>query len=158
VEAVTAEEAAGGVAGVVLMGGRWDSVSLGLLEENERKGRGLPRFGFAREGVVPCGGLLRGRRKSRGGERCVRAVRVCGSVGGCRGDSVVASGGPGREKKKRKGRLFSGKPGRKSLFCANFELSFSNRLSMKIDPIYRAGQRVISSSMGKTSQPLIRLE
>jgi hypothetical protein len=31
-------------------------------------------------------------------------------------------------------------------------------LSMKIDPIYRAGQRVISSSMGKTSQPLIRLE
>jgi hypothetical protein len=70
---------------------------------------------------------------------------------------VVAAGGPGGEKKKE-GRLFSGKPGRKSLFYANFELSFSNRLSMKIDPIYRAGQRVISSSMGKTSQPLIRLE
>jgi hypothetical protein len=50
------------------------------------------------------------------------------------------------------------KTGRKSLFCANFELPFANRLSMKIDPIYRAGQRVISSSMGKTSQPLIRLE
>jgi len=63
-----------------------------------------------------------------------------------------------REKKKGEGRLFSGKPGRKSLFCANFELPFANRLSMKIDPIYRAGQRVISSSMGKTSQPLIRLE
>ena len=29
---------------------------------------------------------------------------------------------------------------------------------MKIDPIYRAGQRVISSSMETTSQPLIRLE
>jgi hypothetical protein len=64
------------------MGGRGDNVSLGLLEENERKGRGLPRFGFAREGVVHCCWLLRGRRKSRGGERCVRAVRVCGSMGG----------------------------------------------------------------------------
>jgi hypothetical protein len=50
------------------------------------------------------------------------------------------------------------KPGRKSLFCANFELPFANRLSMKISPIYRAGKRVILSSMGKTSQPLIRLE
>jgi hypothetical protein len=65
---------------------------------------------------------------------------------------------PVERKKKGEGRLFSGKPGRKSLFCANFELPFANRLSMKIDPIYRAGQRVISSSMGKTSQPLIRLE
>ena len=43
---------------------------LGLLEENERKGRGLPRFGFAREGAVPCCWLLKGRRKSnRLGER-----------------------------------------------------------------------------------------
>jgi len=47
------------------MGGRGGSVSLGLLEENERKGRGLPRFGFAREGVVPCCWLLKGRRKSK---------------------------------------------------------------------------------------------
>jgi hypothetical protein len=93
--------------------------------------------------------LLRGRRKSRGGERCVRAVRVCVGLWG--GWTTV-------ERKKKEGRLFVGKPGRKSLFCANFELSFANRLSMKIDPIYRAGQRVISSSMGKTSQPLIRLE
>jgi hypothetical protein len=60
------------------MGGRRDSVSLGLLEENERKGRGLPRFGFAREGVVPCCGLLRGRRKSRGGgEVCEGCSGVC---------------------------------------------------------------------------------
>jgi hypothetical protein len=57
-------------AGFVLMGGRGDSVSLGLLEENERTGRGLPRFGFAREGAVPCSWLLRGGRKSnRLGER-----------------------------------------------------------------------------------------
>jgi hypothetical protein len=48
--------------------------------------------------------------------------------------------------------------GQESLFCANFELSFANPLSMKINPIYRAGKRVILSSMGKTSQPLIRLE
>ena len=76
-------------------------------------------------------------------------------------DGGEVSGGvwrPRWREKKREGRLFSGKPGRKSLFCANFELSFANPLSMKIDPIYRAGQRVISSSMGKTSQPLIRLE
>jgi hypothetical protein len=130
------------------MGGRGDSVSLGLLEENERKGRGLPQSGFAREGVVPCCWLLRGRRKSRGGERCVRAVRVCGSVGGW---TTV------KKKKGREGCLQENRVG-KSLFCANFELSFANPLSMKIDPIYRAGQRVISSSMGKTSQPLIRLE
>jgi hypothetical protein len=93
--------------------------------------------------------LLRGRRKSRG-------VALEEGLFGC----VWVCGGAGlrwREKKKE-GRLFVGKPGRKSLFCANFELSFANRLSMKIDPIYRAGQRVISSSMGKTSQPLIRLE
>ena len=72
----------------------------------------------------------------------------------------VSGGGwrPRWREKKGEGTLFAGKPGRKNLFCANFELSFANRLSMKIDPIYRAGQRVISSSMGKTSQPLIRLE
>jgi hypothetical protein len=48
--------------------------------------------------------------------------------------------------------------GQESLFCAHFELPVANRLSMKIAPIYRAGKRVILSSMGKTSQPLIRLE
>ena len=130
------------------MGGRRDSVSLGLLEENERKGRGLPRFGFAREGVVPCCGLLRGRRKSRGGGE------VCE---GCSGVWVCGGLDYGEKKKGREGCLQENRVG-KSLFCANFELSFANPLSMKIDPIYRAGQRVISSSMGKTSQPLIRLE
>jgi hypothetical protein len=102
----------------VLIGGRGDSVSLGLLEENERKGRGLPRFGFAREGVVPCCWLLRGRRKSRGGERCVRAVRVCGSVGGLDYGRLSLVEGVKLEKRK----LVAGKPGWKSLFCANFEL------------------------------------
>jgi len=43
------------------MGGRGGSVSLGLLEENERKGRGLPWFGFAGEGVVPCCWLPEGK-------------------------------------------------------------------------------------------------
>jgi hypothetical protein len=63
-----------------------------------------------------------------------------------------------REKKKeREGCLQENRAG-KAYFVPTFELSFANRLSMKIDPIYRAGQRVISSSMGKTSQPLIRLE
>jgi hypothetical protein len=94
--------------------------------------------------------VAEGKKKIKGrGEVCEGCSGVCGSVGG------LDYGG---EKKKKEGRLFVGKPGRKSLFCANFELSFANRLSMKIDPIYRAGQRVISSSMGKTSQPLIRLE
>ena len=50
------------------------------------------------------------------------------------------------------------KPGRKAYFVPTLSSPFANPLSMKIDPIYRAGQRVISSSMGKTSQPLIRLE
>jgi hypothetical protein len=44
------------------MGGRGDSVSLGLLEENERKGRGLPRFSFAGEGLS----LVAGCRKGNG--------------------------------------------------------------------------------------------
>jgi hypothetical protein len=92
--------------------------------------------------------LLRGRRKSRGGERCVRAVRVCVGLWG--------AGLRWREKKKE-GRLFAGKPGRKAYFVPTLSSLFANPLSMKIDPIYRAGQRVISSSMGKTSQPLIRL-
>ena len=90
------------------MGGRWDSVSLGLLEENERKGRGLPRFGFAREGVVPCCGLLRGRRKSRGGGE------VCEGLWGMQRRSVVASGGPGGEKKK-KGKAVFRKTGQEKL-------------------------------------------
>jgi hypothetical protein len=87
--------------------------------------------------------LLRGRRKSRGVERCVRAVRGAGLR--WRG-------------KKKKGKAVCRKPGRKAYFVPTLSSSFANPLSMKIDPIYRAGQRVISSSMGKTSQPLIRLE
>jgi hypothetical protein len=70
------------------------------------------------------------------------------------GGLELAAGGEKRGKR----RLVAGKPGRKSLFCAKFELPPSNRLSMKINHIYRAGKRVILSSMGKTSQPLIRLE
>jgi hypothetical protein len=62
-----------------------------------------------------------------------------------------------RKKKEREGCLQENRAG-KAYFVPTFELSFANRLSMKIDPIYRAGQRVISSSMGKTSQPLIHLE
>jgi hypothetical protein len=77
------------------------------------------------------------RRWFRWGERLRVSVSCCG------------------EEKKR---LVAGKPGKKSLFCANFELTPLHRLSMKIAPIYRAGKRVILSSMGKTSQPLIRLE
>jgi hypothetical protein len=93
--------------------------------------------------------LLRGRRKSRGvalEEGLFGFVWVCGGAG------------LRWREKKRKGRLFAGKPGRKAYFVPTLSSSFANRLSMKIDPIYRAGQRVISSSMGKTSQPLIRLE
>ena len=74
------------------------------------------------------------------------------------GGEISGGGWKPRRREKREGRLFAGKPGRKSLFCVNFELPVANRLSMKIDPIYRAGKRVILSSMGKTSQPLIRLE
>jgi len=42
-------------------------------------------------------------------------------------------------------------------FSANFELDFFF-LSMKYAPIYRDTKRVILSSTGKKSQPLIRLE
>jgi hypothetical protein len=43
-------------------------------------------------------------------------------------------------------------------FSANFELVFSSPLSMQFAPIYMDGKRVILSSTGKKSQPLIRLE
>jgi len=92
------------------------------------------------------------KKKIKGSGARRRAVRVC----------VGLWGGAGlrwREKKKkeREGCLQE-KPGRKAYFVPTLSSPFSNPLSMKIDPIYRAGQRVISSSMGKTSQPLIRLE
>ena len=57
------------------------------------------------------------KKKIKGSGARRRAVRVC----------VGLWGGAGlrwREKKKRKGRLFAGKTGQKSLFCANFELPF----------------------------------
>jgi hypothetical protein len=95
-----------------------------------------------------------GKKKIKGkGEVCegCSGVCVCGGL-----DYGRLSLVEGEEAGKRK--LVAGKPGWKSLFCANFELPVANPLSMKIDPIYRAGKRVISSSMGKTSQPLIRLE
>jgi hypothetical protein len=74
------------------------------------------------------------------------------------GGEISGGGWRPRRREKRKRRLVAGKPGRKSLFCANFELPLANRLSIKIAPIYRAGKRVILSSMEKMSQPLIRLE
>jgi len=94
--------------------------------------------------------VAEGKKKIKGrGEVCEGCSGVCGSVGG------LDYGG---EKKKKEGRLFARKPGRKAYFVPTLSSPFANPLSMKIDPIYRAGQRVISSSMGKTSQPLIRLE
>ena len=86
--------------------------------------------------------------------RVVRLLRVCRWKEKNRG--ADAGGAEGEEAGKRK--MFAGKTRRKSLFCANFELRLSNRLTMKILSIYRAGKRVILSSMGKKSQPLIRLE
>ena len=74
---------------------------------------------------------------------------MCGSVG------ELDYGG---EKKKEREGCLQEKPGKKAYFVPTLSSSLANLLSMKIDPIYRAGQRVISSSMGKTSQPLIRLE
>ena len=70
------------------------------------------------------------------------------------GGLELAAGGEKRERES----WLQEKPGRKNLFCANFELPKKSPLSMKIAPIYRPGKRVILSSMGKTSQPLIRLE
>jgi len=115
VEAVTAEEAAGGVAGVVLMGGRWDSVSLGLLEENERKGRGLPRFGFAREGGCPLWRVAEGKKKIKGrGEVC----EGCSGVWVCGGMQRRLSGGvwrPRWREKKKKGKAVFRKTGQEKL-------------------------------------------
>jgi len=70
--------------------------------------------------------------------------------------SVVAAGSHGGEKKEREGWLQENRAGK--AYFVNFALPPANRLSMKIAPIYRAGKRVILSSMGKMSQPLIRLE
>jgi hypothetical protein len=73
------------VAGVVLMGGRGGSVSLGLLEENERKGRGLPRFGFAGEGVVPCCWLPEGKWGCRDGRGESEGILFCQREGRVKG-------------------------------------------------------------------------
>jgi len=71
--------------------------------------------------------------------------------------SVVAAGGHDGEKKEREGWLQENRAG-KAYFVPILSSIPPNRLSMKIAPIYRVGKRVILSSMGKTSQPLIRLE
>ena len=63
-----------------------------------------------------------------------------------------------RQREQKKSENWLQEPGRKSLFCADFGPFFLNPLTMKIAPIYRVGKRVILSSMGKNSQPLIRLE
>ena len=65
----------------------------------------------------------------------------------------AAAAGRGRKEKKSA----AGK-GRKAGFLAYFGPDFLLLLSMKLAPIYRAGKRVILSSTGKKSQPLIRLE
>jgi hypothetical protein len=44
-----------------------DKKLLRLLLKIRGKGGGLPRFGFEREGVVPCCRLLRGKRRSKTG-------------------------------------------------------------------------------------------
>ena len=74
------------------------------------------------------------------------------------GGEISGGGWRPRRREKKKSETWLQEPGRKSLFCADFELPSTNRLTMKIAPIYRAGKRVILSSMRKTSQPLIRLE
>jgi hypothetical protein len=56
------------------------------------------------------------KKKIKGSGARRRAVRVCMGLW-----EELDYGG---EKKKRKGRLFAGKTGQKSLFCANFELPF----------------------------------
>jgi hypothetical protein len=70
------------------------------------------------------------------------------------GGFELAAGG---EKKERESWLQE-KQGGKAYFVPILSSQKKNLLSMKISPIYRAGKRVILSSMGKTSQPLIRLE
>ena len=93
--------------------------------------------------------VAEGKKKIKGSGARRRAVRVCVGLWG--------SWTTVERKKEREGCLQE-KPGRKAYFVPTLSSSFANPLSMKIDPIYRAGQRVISSSMGTTSQPLIRLE
>ena len=59
--------------------------------------------------------VAEGKKKIKGSGARRRAVRVCVGLWGSW--TTV-------ERKKRKGRLFAGKTGQKSLFCANFELLF----------------------------------
>jgi hypothetical protein len=73
------------------------------------------------------------------------------------GDEGGGGWRPRWREKAEKG-LFAGKMNTEGWFSANFELVFSPPLSMKLAPIYRAGKRVILSSTGKKSQPLIWLE
>ena len=71
--------------------------------------------------------------------------------------SVVAAGDHGGEKK-RKAKTGCRNRAGKAYFVPISGPFFLNPLTMKIPPIYRAGKRVILSSMGKNSQLLIRLE
>jgi hypothetical protein len=99
------------------------------------------------------------RRWFRWGERLRVSVRCCGEEKKIKskaqgGGFELAAGG---EKKERESWLQE-KQGGKAYFVPILSSQKKNLLSMKISPIYRAGKRVILSSMGKTSQPLIRLE
>jgi hypothetical protein len=60
--------------------------------------------------------VAEGKKKIKGSGARRRAFRVCVGLWG--------SWTTVERKKKRKGRLFAGKTGQKSLFCANFELLF----------------------------------
>lgn len=68
---------------------------------------------------------------------------------------LAGAAAAGRGKKRRKSA--AGK-GRKAGFLAYFGPDLLLPQSTKLAPIYRDGKRVILSSTGKKSQPLIRLE
>ena len=81
--------------------------------------------------------------------------------GGDDGEKPGDEGGGGwrpRWREKAEKGLFAGKMNTEGWFSAKFELDFFLLLRMKSAPIYRGGKRVILSSPGKKSQPLIRLE
>ena len=66
--------------------------------------------------------VAEGKKKIKGrGGRCVRAVRVCVSGGGCRGGSSGLGKETGNEG-------WLQETGQESLFSANFELSFRQPL------------------------------
>jgi hypothetical protein len=125
------------------MGGRGGSVSLGLLEENERKGGGCPGLALQERGLS----LVAGCRKGNGAA-VMRWFRRRLQRWSWR-KTVSVSCGRGRKKKKKNLQ----KLGEDAGFFADFGPQFLPPQVFNRDSIYRRCKRAILSILGKIFSP-----